>query len=209
MIEHVHSFNFVHGNIKPDHFLLGLGQHNDQVNIIDFGLTKLFRDPNTEIHIPYRENNSFAGTPRYCSINTHLGIAPSRRDDLESLAYLLIYLLRGSLLWQGLETNSSDSHGKVLKKKVAIFSHDLCLGIPAEFCTFLDYTRALRFDDNPDYNCICFLFRNLFNREGYKYDNIFDWGAGQECSNNVDTESFTNNKRLSRRKTELPVSDRK
>ncbi|KAI9101511.1 hypothetical protein K1719_023755 [Acacia pycnantha] len=94
-IEYVHSKGFLHRDIKPDNFLMGLGRKANQVYIIDFGLSKRYRDPATNRHIPYRENKNLTGTARYASCNTHLGIEHSRRDDLESLGYVLLYFLRG------------------------------------------------------------------------------------------------------------------
>jgi serine/threonine protein kinase len=73
-IEFVHSKNFIHRDIKPDNFLMGIGKRGNQVNVIDFGLAKKYRDPKTHLHIPYRENKNLTGTARYASINTHLGV---------------------------------------------------------------------------------------------------------------------------------------
>ena len=76
-IEYIHSRNFIHRDIKPDNFVMGIGRRGNQVNVIDFGLAKKFRDPKTHLHIPYRENKNLTGTARYTSVNTHLGVGMS------------------------------------------------------------------------------------------------------------------------------------
>lgn len=175
-IEYIHSKNFIHRDVKPDNFLMGAGKRGNQVNVIDFGLAKKYRDPKTHQHIPYRENKNLTGTARYASINTHLGIEQSRRDDLESLGYVLMYFNRGSLPWQGLKGQvKKQKYEKISDKKMSTPVETLCKGFPSEFATFLNYARSLRFDDKPDYQYLRKLLRDLFMREGYKYDAIFDW----------------------------------
>ncbi|KAJ6492575.1 kinase-like domain-containing protein, partial [Mycena vitilis] len=174
-IEYIHSRNFIHHDIKPDNFLMAIAPRN-QVTVIDFGLAKKFRDPKTHLHIPYRENIKLTGTARYASINNHLGVEQARRDDLESLAYVLIYFLRGVLPWQGLKAATKrQKYERIMEKKMTTSTDLLCRGLPKEFGIFLDYTRALRFDDKPDYSYLRNLFRDLFVRERYQYDYLFDW----------------------------------
>ncbi|MEW5314822.1 MAG: hypothetical protein WDW38_006291 [Sanguina aurantia] len=175
-VEFVHSRSFIHRDIKPDNFLMGLGKKANQVHIIDFGLAKKYRDPKTHIHIPYRENKNLTGTARYASINTHLGIEQSRRDDMESLGYVMMYFLRGSLPWQGLKaTTKRQKYEKISEKKMSTPIEVLCRGYPMEFVTYFQYSRSLRFDDKPDYSYLRKMFRDLFAREGYQWDYVFDW----------------------------------
>ncbi|KAG9290010.1 hypothetical protein G9A89_010316 [Geosiphon pyriformis] len=175
-IEYIHSKNFIHRDIKPDNFLMGIGKRGNQVNVIDFGLAKKYRDPKTHLHIPYRENKNLTGTARYASINTHLGVEQSRRDDLESLGYVMMYFCRGSLPWQGLKAaTKKQKYDRIMEKKMTTPTELLCRGFPNEFAIYLNYTRSLRFDDKPDYSYLRKLFRDLFVREGFQYDYVFDW----------------------------------
>jgi len=168
--------NFIHRDIKPDNFLIGRGKKVSVVFVIDFGLAKKYRDPKTQQHIPYREGKNLTGTARYASINTHLGIEQSRRDDLEALGYVLMYFNRGTLPWQGLKaTSKKDKYDKIMEKKMSTPIEVLCKHFPFEFITYLNYCRSLRFEDRPDYAYLRRLFKDLFFREGYQYDFIFDW----------------------------------
>uniref|UniRef100_A0A6B0VB64 non-specific serine/threonine protein kinase n=1 Tax=Ixodes ricinus TaxID=34613 RepID=A0A6B0VB64_IXORI len=175
-VEYIHSKNFIHRDIKPDNFLMGLGKKGNLVYIIDFGLAKKYRDSRTHNHIPYRENKNLTGTARYASINTHLGIEQSRRDDLESLGYVLMYFNRGSLPWQGLRAATKrQKYERISEKKMSTPIEELCRSFPSEFATYLNYCRSMRFDEKPDYSYLRQLLRNLFHRQGFTYDYVFDW----------------------------------
>lgn len=156
--------------------LMGLGKEANVVYVIDFGLAKKYRDHKTHVHIPYRENKNLTGTARYASINTHLGIEQCRRDDLESLGFVLMYFNRGSLPWQGLRAaTKKQKYQKISDRKVSTSINELCKNYPTEFATYLRYCRSLKFDDRPDYGYLRGLFRDLYIREGFVDDCIFDW----------------------------------
>lgn len=175
-IDFIHSRDFIHRDIKPDNFLMGLGKKGNLVYIIDFGLAKKYRDGRTHRHIPYRENKNLTGTARYASINTHLGIEQSRRDDLESLGYVLMYFNLGTLPWQGLKAaNKRQKYERISEKKLSTPILTLCKGFPSEFGNYLSYCRQMHFEQRPDYNYLRKLFRNLFHRLGFTYDYVFDW----------------------------------
>eukprot|EP01084_Bolivina_argentea_P293492 504782_1 len=175
-LEYVHTKSFIHRDVKPDNFLIGLGRRQNIIHAIDFGLAKKYRDPRNHQHIPYRDNKNLTGTARYASINTHIGIEQSRRDDLESLGYVLMYFVRGSLPWQGLKANTKrQKYERIMDRKMSTSIEQLCKGYPSEFRSYFEYCRSLRFEDRPDYAYLKRLFKELFYRKGYQYDNLFDW----------------------------------
>jgi casein kinase 1/casein kinase I family protein HRR25 len=175
-LEYVHTKSFIHRDVKPDNFLIGLGKRQSVIHIIDFGLAKKYRDPRSHQHIPYRENKNLTGTARYASINTHIGIEQSRRDDLESLGYVLMYFVRGSLPWQGLKANTKkQKYERIMDRKMSTSTEQLCKGYATEFRSYFEYCRSLRFEDRPDYAYLKRLFKELFYRKGFQYDNMFDW----------------------------------
>jgi len=175
-IEYLHSKNFIHRDIKPDNFLVGRGDKGRILYLIYFGLAKKYRDPRSHQHVSYKENKNLTGTARFASVNAHLGIEQSRRDDLEAIGYILIYFLRGSLPWQGLKANTKhDKYQQIMEKKISISVDVLCKGFPKEFGTFFDYCRGLRFEDKPDYNYVRLLFKDAQSREVQYPDSPFDW----------------------------------
>jgi len=109
-------------------------------------LAQLFRNPATYLHIPFTTNHSIIGTLPFASINGQQGNAQSCRDDLESLAYTIIYSALGDLPWA-----SNDNEGAVLHEKTSITAEGLCEGLPASFCKFVTYVRSLGFDEKLDY----------------------------------------------------------
>ncbi|KAI8335100.1 kinase-like domain-containing protein [Chlamydoabsidia padenii] len=182
-VEKVHEKNLIYRDIKPDNFLIGRPgtKQANMVFMIDFGMAKLYRDPKTKQHIPYRERKSLSGTARYMSINTHLGREQSRRDDLEALGHVFMYFLRGSLPWQGLraETNKQ-KYQRIGEKKQTTVINDLCHGFPEEFVTYLQYTRCLGFEETPNYDFLRGLFTKVLTDLDQADDGVYDWNLLNE-----------------------------
>ena len=174
-IQAVHEERLIHRDIKPDNFLIGSSKENqDRIFIIDFGLAKCYTTSTGE-HIPYKDKKNLTGTARYASIATHNGIEQSRRDDLECIGHVLIYLLKGSLPWQGLPGRSkSEKYAQIKKSKLAIPLEELCEGYPAEFKDFMYYCRSLKFEQEPDYKTAIGFFENCMVRHNLD-PNVFDY----------------------------------
>ncbi|KAL1915831.1 uncharacterized protein VTP21DRAFT_6219 [Calcarisporiella thermophila] len=177
-VQTIHEKFLIYRDIKPDNFLMGRPgtKHDGTVFMVDFGMAKLYRDPKTKQHIPYRERKSLSGTARYMSINTHLGREQSRRDDLEALGHVFMYFLRGSLPWQGLKAaTNKQKYEKIGEKKQHTGTKELCAGFPEEFAIYLTYVRKLGFEESPDYQFLHDLFDKALVRVGEKDDGMFDW----------------------------------
>ena len=184
-IEFLHRHNYIHRDIKPDNFLIGRSNHGTIIYMIDFGLAKMYRDPKTGTHIPMVNGKSLTGTTRFASLNNHRGMECSRRDDLESLAYMLIYFIKGKLPWQGIEASSREKwNEKVYHKKVATPLKELCSNMPIEFSYFLSSVRNLGFEEEPKYADYRKMFNELLLKYDQYYDGLFCW-VTIRCSSSV------------------------
>lgn len=161
LLENLHEAGFIHRDIKPSNFLLSRDKDIvtslQNIHIMDFGLSKSYIKNGK--HIEYRDSRSLIGTPRYASRNMHIGIEPSRRDDLEAVGYMLLYFLNGKLPWQGLKKRKDvidvDAIGE---KKLSMTLDELCVDCP-EIKTYMSYCINLKFDEKPNYDYL----RSLFN----------------------------------------------
>ncbi|KAK3178842.1 hypothetical protein OEA41_000979 [Lepraria neglecta] len=175
-LEYIHSKDVIHRDIKPENCLMGVGKNGNQVYVTDMGLATEGRIAQGKATTSRSQNANLVGTARFASVNGHLGAVQRRSDDLESLGYMFLYFLRGSLPWQDLPAaNQQQKEELILAKKETISIEDLCEGLPAEFGAYFDHVRSLGFDDRPRYSYLRRLFRVLFIRQGFEYDFVFDW----------------------------------
>jgi serine/threonine protein kinase len=132
-LKYVHEKCHIHRDIKPDNFTMGINMDENKVYVIDFGLAKKFKSQTKNTHIPFKTGKNMTGTARYCSINTHEGFEQSRRDDLESIGYVVMYFIRGVLPWQGLKCRKDEDHYEIIhQKKKSTPIMELCKGYPGK-----------------------------------------------------------------------------
>ena len=183
-IEHIHSKGYLHVDIKPENFLIG--NHDPRIiYIIDFGLSKKYRSDRTGNHIQFCITKKMNGTARYASTNSLRGVEISRRDDLESLAYMIIYFFIKKLPWQGVKANTlQNRYKKIYYMKKKLTEDSMFKQLPIEIQEFYKDIKRLKFEEKPNYNKLKEYFRILLRKNGLKEDNNFSW-INNECSINT------------------------
>ena len=190
ILQYIHDRHIIHRDIKPDNFVMGAKEDNAKLYILDFGLAKKYRSSRTLIQCPYIKKKKLTGTARYASIHALEAYEQSRRDDLESVGYVLMYFLRGNLPWQGLKVRSKeDRYKKILERKKETSSEDLCKNYPHEFFEYVDYTRNLEYEENPDYDFLRQKFKDVLKGLNEEMDYIYDW------TTSTDLKKRTNKKK--------------
>ena len=170
-LEYIHSKNIIHKDIKPANFIIGR-KDPQLIYLIDFGISRKYKSSRTGKHIKFQKVEKINGSLRYMSINACKGYEHSRRDDLESLGYMLIYLMKNNLPWAYVEDENISPRAKLKKicsLKISTTLQELCKDLPNEFYNYIDYCRNLDYEQEPDYNYLRNLFINVLIKKEKMY----------------------------------------
>ena len=190
-LEFMHSMGYLHRDIKPDNFVMGLGRRAHHVYVVDLGLAKRFWDSKAQRHIPFVSGKNLTGTARYVSLSTHLGHQQGRKDDLESVAYVALYLAKGTVPWQGLRCHTKEEkYDKIKKCKQNTTIPKLCEGLPPVFQDYLAYCRSLQFEQKPDYKYCRELFANAIAELGVR-DYDYSWLSKRRIGSDESGSNFS------------------
>jgi serine/threonine protein kinase len=175
ILEYIHSKSFLHRDVKPDNFIMGVGPNSKFLYMIDFGFAKTYRDPVTLAHNPMQKGAGITGTARFASINTLSGYTQSRRDDLESLGYVIVYIAKGSLPWANIKSDNKDElYNKILELKIKTTPESLCTGLPTQFEHYMKYIRGMTYEQEPNYYYLRSLFLTTLKNNQKSFDFSYD-----------------------------------
>jgi len=172
-VKSIHNKGYVHRDLKPHQFLLGPRSDRNTIYMVDFGLCKRYKTKDLGLHIAYMENRPFVGTMYYASLSTHNGIQQSRRDDLESLCYILSYFFNGRLPWM-ITNKKKTTELKIRTEKAQSTASELFSSAPREFLELFNYVKSLNFETNPNYSYMISLFESIERKNELK-TYPFDW----------------------------------
>ena len=193
-LESVHKKGIIHCDIKPENFLIGL-RDKRIIYLIDFGLSKKYRSDRTKKHIQFTITKTMIGTARYASMNALSGLQLSRRDDLESLSYVILYFLTKKLPWQGITAKSLDKrYKKIYEKKSELESWEKFKAIPIEIQNFVKYCRNLGFSEEPNYKLMKKFFYDLLDKMELEDDKNFSWIIDKSIIGSKMPELYTRKK---------------
>ena len=192
-LEFVHSKYVIHRDLKPENIMIDL-ETKSIIYLIDFGMAKKYRSGKTKKHIKFSIPSRLTGTARYCSINALRGTEQSRRDDLESAGYVMIYLAqRGYLPWIGLNMQDKlERYRNIYKIKKRTSPEELCKYLPHEFCDYIKYVKKLKFEEDPNYNYMRGLFIQLLTSLSCQNDLKFSWHKNKKEKENINQNNQRN-----------------
>ena len=209
-LDYIHSKNIIHRDIKESNFVIGR-KDPEIIYLIDFGIAHKYKSSRTGKHIKFKNIKKLFGNENYISINGSKGFEQSRRDDLESLGYMLIHLAKNSLPWINPNIskikNREQKFEEILKLKISTIPERLCSGLPIEFIKYIKYCRNLDFEQEPNYNFLRNLFTSILARNNLRNDLKFYWvinnnrynslgGNNEKNRNNSSTRRSTSKTRL-------------
>ena len=199
ILKYIHDKHIIHRDIKPDNLAMGRNELDGTLYLIDFGLAKKFRSSRTLKQFPLTKRKSLTGTARYASINALQGYEQSRRDDLESAGYVLMFLLRGNLPWQNIKIKGKkDKYAKICNKKKEVSSKELGMNFPSEFAEILDYFKILGYTETPDYEMCMKKMLNVIAKANETFDYIYDWTTNVNLKKRRSSKSFDPKKKFKR-----------
>ena len=186
-IEFIHSKYIIHRDIKPENFTTGF-EDISTIYLIDFGISRKYRSSRTLKHVKYALTGRMFGTVRYASYNASRGVEQSRRDDLESIANMLIYIYTGKLPWKGINLKDRQRKKKYLEMlllKKFTSPEKICEGMPDEYVDFYKYCKSLNFEQDPDYEYLRNIFRKILSNCLVLNDYKFSWILNKNYLKNV------------------------